>query len=164
LRSQATPDVAQLQVHLAGEFQTFPGITSPIRYASGLDRSTNVFCMYAINSLETPTRIHERNHQFGEAFAYVTHVDEFLRRVLSALPQGTRARSGLVEYVDSDHYTGPMAPFRKRREFEHQSEFRIAVTPGTDRDLTLQVGELSEIVFIGYTREIAGQRVRVVSG
>ena len=158
------PDVAQLQVEVAGTFQAIPGISGPIRHVSGLDRNTNVFCMYALRSLETPTRIDERNAHFGQAFAYITHVDEFLRRVRNNLPRGTHARADFVEYIDSTIYTGPMMAFRKRREFAHQSEFRIAVSPGTGRDLIIPVGDLSDILIVGYSEQIVGRRVRAVGG
>jgi hypothetical protein len=157
------PRVAQLQVQLDSKFRAIPGHGS-IRYSSSLDRNTNVFCMYAITPVDAPTRIDERNQQFGEAFAYITHVEEFLRRVLRAAPSGTCARSDLVEYVDSNLYTGPMTPFRKRRDFEHQCEFRVTVAPGTGSDRTLYVGDLSDLVIIGHTEQIIGRRVRVVSG
>ena len=55
----------------------------------------------------------------------------------------------LVDYVDAESYEGPMGPFKKRSEFSYQSEWRLALLPGTGEPYRLEVADLSDIVIVG---------------
>lgn len=73
-----------------------------------------------------------------------------MRRVRAAV-QNTpyRLQWDAVQYLDETLYEGPMGIFTKVSDFEYQSEFRIALLPGTGAALRLEVGDLSDIVMLG---------------
>jgi hypothetical protein len=55
----------------------------------------------------------------------------------------------MVEYVDDREYHGKMGIFKKSSYFAYQSEFRIALKPGTGSPYCLQVGDLADISCTG---------------
>jgi len=153
---------AELQVEVHGEFQTIPGITGAVRFSSDRDSTLNVFCMYALRLKHRETLIDPRNFTFGDTYATLLDADEFLRRVQRAsIPPGQQLQYRLVEYVSPTEYLGPMGAFRKFANFEYQSEFRIAVVPGTGGDFGLDVGDLSDLVLTGELQGV-NNRIRVV--
>jgi hypothetical protein len=141
---------AALQVEVDGRYCTIAALTGALRFARDADLTANVFCMYALRRKHTEPLVDPRNLTFGDTFAVLRDGDEFLRRVRStAAPDGHRVEDHLVEYVDPDRHSGAMGAFRKFRHFEWQSEFRVAVLPGTGEDFVLEVGDLSDLVLIG---------------
>jgi hypothetical protein len=107
------------------------------------------------NSLIDP-----RNTKFGDTFVVLINGDEFLRRVhVAAQKTGFALKYGLVQYVDSKVYNGPMGIFRKFSAFSYQSRFRIALVPGTGNPYCLRVGDLSDITLTGNLAEI-NKRIR----
>jgi hypothetical protein len=117
--------------------------------------------MYALRPPDGEVPVDEKNFRFGDAFAVITDGDEFLRRVreAAALP-GHDLHYKLVEYFDEDAYTGGVGIFKKRKAFQYQSEFRIALIPGTNQPFRFFIGDLSDITRIGLLSEL-NQRLRI---
>lgn len=152
---------AQLQVEVAGRFQTIPGIVGPIRFSKDADRRANVFCMHALRGEPSTPLVDPRNFAFGDTFALLLDSDEFLRRVRgAAIPSGQRLHYALVRYVDHAEHNRRMGVFHKFRQFRYQSEFRIALLPGTGGDHWFQVGDLADLVVTGPLNSI-NERIRL---
>ncbi len=118
--------------------------------------------MYALRAKAAGTLIDQRNCSFGDAFAIVTEHDEFMRRVKAAAKKsGHILDYHLLEYVDEFSYEGHLGIFKKDSGFAHQSEFRIALQPGTGAPYRLEVGDLSDIVIAGPLADV-NSRLRVV--
>jgi hypothetical protein len=155
------PATATISMQINGEFGPIPGITGPIAFSHPSELAANVFCMYALRASVAKMLVDPRNIEFGDTFADVRDGDEFLRRVrIAAEKTGRETQWNLVEYVDKSVYHGPMGIFRKSSEFSYQSEFRIAILPGTGSPYKLEVGDLSDIVISGPLREL-NQRMMV---
>ncbi len=160
------PETAKLAVKINGVFHHIPGICGPIRHTKDEDLMVNVFCMYALRTSHLaagmPELIDPRNFSFGDTFAVITDGNEFLRRVRSAAESASHAlECRLVEYVDESTYEGPIGPFRKSSAFSYQSEFRIALFPGTGDPYRLQIGDISDICVQGPLSEINRRITRV---
>jgi hypothetical protein len=106
----------------------------------------NIFCLHAITAPVNGALFPSEHEWFGDSIVLVLNTQDFLTRVLAA----SKARSfmvkgNLVEYYDSDTYTGKLDRFRKSKRFAHQREYRIAVeSPGTE-PLTLDIGNITDI-------------------
>jgi hypothetical protein len=113
---------------------------------------TNIFCMYALRESSIP--VDERNYQFGDYALVVTNAPEFMERVSSHLD---RLRIGftadLVEYVDDNH-NGQLGPFKKRRMFAHQSEWRVVCYDGPGGVREIRIGSIQDISFIIPSNEL----------
>ena len=96
--------------------------------------------MHLLRATEGPIEIDPRNFAFGDSFAVIRNDAEFLRRVAAAaVPSGQELKYGLVRYVGEGSHNGEMGPFFKRRSFDYQREYRIALLPGTGERLTFNV-------------------------
>jgi hypothetical protein len=146
-------DKTVLQMQIDGEFQTIPGIIN-MAYRHPDDLKANVFCMCALRTSNVKN-LDPRNFGFGDTFALLRDGDEFLRRVRAAADKaGHDVKWGLVEYIDKRTYYGPMGVFRKATDFSYQSEFRIALLSGTGSPYVLDVGDLTDITFIGPSADL----------
>ncbi len=155
------PDRVTLSVKIEGAFKAIPGIIGPIAYSHESDLAANVFCMYALRATVAKELVDPRNLAFGDTFAILKDGDEFLRRVRAAVQKaGHVLQSHLVEYVDASTYHGPMGIFRKSSEFSYQSEFRLAILPGTGSPYRLEVGDISDITVTGPIAEL-NRRMKV---
>jgi hypothetical protein len=126
----------------------------------------NVFCMYAGHSGEfqhvSPDNLQEFRRQLeipeeytrlGRHAVFITNTTEFLKRVeIAANRAGYGLRRGLVRYYDAEVGTPPIRSdietiFTKRKEYEHQREFRFAIDTGTTGccPIILDVGEINDI-------------------
>lgn len=47
-----------------------------------------------------------------------------------------------------------MSLFTKFNSFQYQSEFRIAMAPGTGKNFCLDIGDLSDITMVGKLSEV----------
>jgi len=139
-----------LQMKTGGEFKAVGSIPGAMRCRVPDSLKANVFCMYALRASASDTLVDPRNGEFGDTFAVVTQFDEFMRRVNAAiLGGGHELQRYLVEYVDDASYEGPLGIFKKSSRFSYQSEFRIALLPGTGAAHRVYVGDLSDIVMVG---------------
>jgi hypothetical protein len=155
------PSVATLSVQIDGEFKPIPGILGPIRFRKAADLEVNIFCMFALRANASKKQVDPRNSEFGDTFAVLKDGDEFLRRVRRrADALNLQPTWGLVEYVSEAEHHGPMGIFRKSSKFSYQSEFRIALRPGTGSPRLLDVGSLEDIVILGPLAEI-NHRIRI---
>ena len=128
----------------------------------------NVFCMYAVDFGEIQSirsedlsdirwklELPEKFTKLGRYAVVVRDVHEFFRRVETAAEmRGYRIHHGLVAYYDPSLGTrlsqsDITAIFSKRKKYEYQNEYRIAVDTGTMgcAAITLEVGRLDDIVF-----------------
>lgn len=161
LRWSAAVGNAKLQMQQDGKWTTVGTLSGPIRSHDPRIQAANVFCMYAYRASNTAGLIDTRNFQFGDSFAAFTDGDEFLRRVRTAVAKlGLNLQMGLMRYVDPISYAGEMSIFTKYADFSFQSEFRIALLPGTGVPYSLKLGDLSDIATIGELRSV-NQRIRL---
>lgn len=149
-----------LSVKIAEDFQPVGHVTGALKWRPTEGIKASVFCMYALRPPDSPVFVDERNFRFGDTFAVLLDSEEFLRRVRKAAEaSGHQLLYRLVEYFDEETYTGPVGIFRKRNAFRYQSEFRIALVPGTNEPYRFAVGDLSDIAQIGVLLEL-NQRLR----
>jgi hypothetical protein len=163
LQIKVTPTVAKAfnMSSADGQFKAIANIRGPIRFLPDALKNVNVFCMYALRESASGTFVDAGNLGFGDTFAALKGLDEFMKRVKAAAPgTGQELRSDLVEYIDEDSYEGPVGIFKKLSDFSYQSEFRIAFLPGTGAPLRLQIGDLSDIVMLGRLSDL-NDRLRV---
>lgn len=154
------PNRVKLRMEIDGEFKDIPGISGAILYSQPCDRAANIFCMYALRATQEHPPINPLNLKFGDTFAILKDGDEFLRRVQIAAEQsGHRIDWKLVKYVDRSQHHGPMGPFRKFSRLSYQSEFRIALFPGTGKAFDLTLGDISDIAILGPLSEL-NERLR----
>src|SRR5260370_28697547 len=119
--------------------------------------------MHFLQVLPSIPLVHIDNLKFGDTFAVLKDGDEFLRRVkAAALRSGHELKHQLVEYVDNTNYSGPLGIFRKSSCFRYQSEFRIALFPGTGEPYRFNIGDISDIVIVGPLDEL-NRRSRIVA-
>jgi hypothetical protein len=121
-------------------------LAGPIRITRDRTRSCNLFCMFAITRpVERP--MFGPNHCWpGDSLVLITHTQEFVSRIESAVQkEELLAECRLVEYYDDAMYSGQVGRFRKSAKFSYQSEFRIAVEPGSDEARRVQIGDLTDI-------------------
>jgi hypothetical protein len=155
------PDQAKLQTEIGGAFRDIPGIAGSIRYFPDQDQNVNVSCMYALRRRNPQTLVNPENFRFGDTYVLLKDGDEFLRRVRQAIiPSGQQLCWQLVKYFEWGTYSGPMGIFSKFGHFQYQSEFRIALVPGTGKQEFLNVGDLSDITMMGKLSEI-NQHIKV---
>ena len=125
-----------------------------------------VLCMYAdycgdfrdisddnFSDLKKHIKISKECIKLGRHAIVITNTLELLRRVeVSASQRGYKIRHGLVTYYDPKVGT-PVTRrpedtmFFKRKEFEYQSEYRLAIDTGTQNScaITLDIGDISDI-------------------
>jgi hypothetical protein len=143
-------DGAILSIKVGEKFETVGEMKGPIRLQPDSLKDVNVFCMYALRESVLDTFVDPRNFDFGDTFAMLTDFDEFLRRVRAAAPgTGQELQSDLVDYIDELSYLGPVGIFKKALGLSYQSEFRLALLPGTGAARKFHVGNLSDIVILG---------------
>lgn len=145
-------DGAILHKKIDGQSRPIAEICGPIRSRQPDTLNVNVFCMYALRESASDVFVDPRNFDFGDTFAILVDFDEFMKRVkvkATALGTGQELQWDLVEYVDESSYEGPVGIFKKVSSFSYQSEFRIALHPGTGAVLRFDVGNLSDIVMLG---------------
>ena len=138
----------------------------------------NLLCMYAchsgdfqcisddnINDFRKQLEIPEECVNLGEHAIIIADIREFFRRIGVAAEQGGYRLCGeLVKYYDTDVGTPTTRSaietvFHKRKEYEHQSEFRVAVDANLDEPtpLVLCIGDIRDIAFLMRTSEINQQ-------
>jgi hypothetical protein len=116
--------------------------------------------MYALREGSSVTCVDPRNFEFGDTFAIIENFEEFMKRVQAAVAgTGQTVQYAPVEYIDDASYAGPVGIFRKISSFSYQSELRLALLPGYGVRHELEVGDLSDIIRIGPSRDL--RRIRL---
>lgn len=122
-------------------------INGHVRHALDRSRAHHVFCMYAVMESNAEGLFKAAELGFGDSWLCFIQADEFLRRVESAaIAAGLTYSTSRVEYIDETNFTGRMGAFRKRKQFEVESEARILVGPGGTEPLALQIGSIRDLV------------------
>ena len=171
----------------AGEIDTIRTsgheLTSPLVMRPKWFDHINVFCMYAghtgalksiseqnVLELKKQLAIPDDCAQLGKYAVLITNVREFLGRVKAgAKRQGYGVCGGLVRYYDPQVGSPPTKSeietiFTKRKEYEYQKEFRIAIDTGAraGNPVTLCIGKIHDIALPISTSDINRQlRVRI---
>ncbi|GGO03802.1 hypothetical protein [Saccharibacillus kuerlensis] len=106
--------------------------------------------------------IHPWNEKFGDYAVVVTNPKEFRDRIDAACRRGGFGlREGMVEYHEVENFTGRWGYFRKPKEYEYQSEYRLLLDQETEaEDYTLDIGDISDISEIGSFHDLI-PRIRV---
>jgi hypothetical protein len=90
--------------------------------------------------------VDERNFAFGDAFCVVINTGAFFERIAAAIDiLGCGSDAKLVDYYDENEHSGDTGPFRKPSSFSYQREFRLAIYPGSDDPIRLNVGNITDI-------------------
>ena len=153
-------------------------LAGPIERRSHLLDNLNVFCMTVFRSDLGPWPSWQLVDQvtqqvveslptcreFGVHAVVITDAKEFLKRVKrAATRENWQVRWSLVEYYDS--YPPNVAfgredtfrpAFLKRRKYQLEREFRVAMNTGTlgDNRVTLDIGDIRDIAWYTETREL----------
>jgi hypothetical protein len=118
-----------------------------------------------IDDFRKQLEISEECASLGEHAIIITNRQEFLRRISVAAEEGGyRICGGLVTYYDPmvgtpTTHSGIKSVFHKRKEYQYQSEFRIAVDTHVyePTSLRLSIGDISDIASLMRTSEINGK-------
>lgn len=112
-----------------------------------------IYCLHAItkNSLKRSVgnQIYDPRlwEDFGEYVVLIHNPKEFINRIKYELER-TKISLGfdLVEYIESQTYSGKLGIFRKKNIYKYQEEYRFAICPNTD-DLfyKIEIGNISDI-------------------
>ena len=157
-------------------------LAGPIERRSHLLDNLNVFCMTGFRSdfgpgpsCELVDQVKQQVEEslptcseMGEHAVVITDVKEFLKRVTrGAKREGWQLRSWLVKYYDlyppevaSADERSFIPAFFKRRKYELEREFRIALNTDTvgDDPITLDIGDIRDIACYAETRELGNLR------
>lgn len=130
----------------------------------------NIFCMYSLwydldNNLTTEVD-NKIISEFGDYCALILDKEEFIDRIEKAIDKieyniKSDLRYGYVDYVDIDREYVELGTFKKRKQYQYQNEFRIAI--GLEREaepLVLNIGDLSDIILIGNTKTILSAKIQ----
>lgn len=132
-----------------GEWIPIAGLVNPLVYFTEDSSNFNMFCMYMFTD-QPNVPFDERNLGFGERFAMIVNLPEFLRRVRAAAEKlGRECVYAPVEYVTRETHNGYMGPFRKFDSFSYQHEYRIVLAAGDGKPTTLQIGDIRDITWCG---------------
>ena len=138
----------------------------------------NVYCMYAgqgtslkcltpddVEDFRKQLELPEDAENLGVHAVVITNVPEFIKRVRVA---ASHKRYGItyksVKYYDAEIGSPPISSnletiFTKRKEFEYQREFRIAINTGTIGcdSITFDIGSIDDIAYYTDTADINRQ-------
>ena len=118
----------------------------PVSISFGKRPPCNLFCMFAVTQAVDGPFVDERNLGFGDSFILVLNTQEFVNRICTAARAAAFGYTyGLVEYYETDGYSGETGPFRKPSTFAYQQEFRFSIMPGSREPVRLVVGSLEDI-------------------
>lgn len=96
----------------------------------------------------------KRNFQLEDHALVLLDGQQFMDRIASTLKSKRIAfQTDLVEYVDDDD-TGCLGPFRKRKAFSYQSEWRLVCYDGPGRARKIRIGDIRDISVIADTGQI----------
>jgi hypothetical protein len=149
-------------------------LAAPVSLQMVQHNDLNVFCIYAAHSgpfeAVTDENIFDlRDHlkipfdclELGDYAVVVTQAKTFIDRVTGTVKEeGFGLKAGLVEYYDPSVFSGSFsedeAVFRKRKEFQHQREYRFSFDTGIpgDEPLKLKIGDISDIALLCSTSEV----------
>ncbi|RHX89439.1 hypothetical protein [Leptospira stimsonii] len=143
IESHLQPDKISITI---GDFQVDSAdIAAPVIVSKNSLLDHHAFCMYSLNSgdwkevsenqiseFEQSLKLDIKNYGLGKYMLIVANVQEFLKRVQTAIKSNNLQGSlGLVEYFDEKDFHGTFNKerlgFHKRSIFKHQNEYRILI-------------------------------------
>lgn len=143
-------------------------IISPITVTRKKDLYKYIYCMYAIycknNSISYKDLCIDRSvKNFGKSFLLIYNVREFFKRLDLKLNQlNIRYSRKLVEYKNLNSYHGKVTPFIKdRNDYSYQREYRIWLDYYKQKTFTLDIGDISDISYIGKTEELSNYKIKI---
>jgi hypothetical protein len=112
--------------------------------------ATNLYCLHGRRRSDYGQVFVLDQLGFGEAYVLLIDANEFFRRLQQGLAALGQVMSwNAVEYVQRDKHEGPMGVFRKYSERAADKEVRVALSPGSGGQLSIRLGDLSDIALIG---------------
>lgn len=128
-----------------GPLDLTPFLSGPVGLCRG-GAFRNLFCMYLAPIEPGWLNIDPRCEQFGDSFLILTDLREFAERFHAAARRaGLNSEGRCVEYFDAATYSGEVGYFKKSDRFLFQREFRLAVWPGKEGHIELDLGDLADI-------------------
>lgn len=147
------PSKVTLSMEVNGKYEPIKGICSPILLGHPNMADFNIYCLYAL----LDRTVDPRNKKFGDTFVVFTQANEFIERVKKKLASlGYEHDCRLVEYVDEKEYQGNMGPFRKFSRLNYQNEARFIVKSLLQKNLTIKIGSIEDIAYLGSWGELDG--------
>lgn len=112
-----------------------------------------IYCLYAITenslSVSSNNQLYDSKlwEDFGKYVVFIHNTKEFKNRIVAYFEKNNIGYSGnLVEYVDSNKYSGELGIFRKKHDYKYQNEYRFAICPNTDElNYPITIGDISDI-------------------
>lgn len=142
-------DGGTLSVQVGAEFQEVADLVGPFVRISSFLGSVNIYSMHFRSRRDYGALLNLHELQFGDTAVVFLDAMEFIRRFKRAAKAiGQEVHHGPVEYVHPGTHRGEMGPFRKFDRFAGQREFRLALTPGTGKPLSLHLGPLVDIAMM----------------
>lgn len=146
-------------------------LASPVSFIMNSNKIINVFCLYAghsggaeirtENEFKKQVCLSEENYKLGEHAVLVFNTKEFISRVKKAVEKNKYGMTAkLVDYYEPEVFHGTFndkdAIFKKRKEFQHQCEYRFAIETGLTQNkaITLDIGSIKDIATVCDVREI----------
>jgi len=106
----------------------------------------NLFCMFALKRPGEGLFVDGRNFAFGDSCVIVLDTQVFIDRFQTAANgMGFASELGFISYYDVNTYSGDTSLFQKPSKFSYQNEFRLAICPGAEKPIVLNVGRLDDI-------------------
>ena len=120
----------------------------------------NLFCLYSLNMLEM--RIDEKRLlppkllKKYDSYLVIKNIDAFLERLHVALDAKKLCwEHHPIEYKDFSSIKSEKTIFQKDKLYEYQQEFRLFIHNNEEKEIILELGDLSDISFIESTKNSA---------
>lgn len=137
-------------------------ITGQMRTWDALIDQQNIFCMYALKYKGVKPLIDGKNIEFGDTYVAITKPEAFMNRIKATAQKiKQNLRADLVKYANRKKHHGKMGIFKKFKEYEYQSEYRIVLSPGYGGPFRFVIGDISDISATGNTADI-NSRIEII--
>jgi len=114
----------------------------------------NIFCMCAVRPSVGSFPVDKRNFRFGDYVLILLNPQEFIDRISSQLEsQNVNHNANLVEYISNDP-VGEVGPFRKRKNFTYQSEWRLVCYGGNGEARIFRIGSITDICMVVKSNDV----------
>ena len=125
----------------------------------------NLFCLYSLQrqneSLIHKFELEDRVRQMGTHTLIINDVDEFIKRVITALKKnGMVYKMDFIDYKDLSTFEGKKTYFEKPLRYSYQKEFRIMIKNDCEKPIILDIGSIKDISVIFPTEKL--KRVTVL--
>ena len=138
-----------------GKWVPIGGIINPVIYRHSNKNPINILCLYAYSDRKNDN-FNKLNLDFGCTAIIIKDLNEFIRRLKeSAKNKGKNIWHGPVTYFDRETYHGNMGPFSKFSNYEYQNEFQFIATNGSSDPITLEIGDIRDIVMVAPSNTIS---------